>query len=127
MRVSMAGVTVVSLLVALLAAVVLGIGNQPLPTEAELTLVEIAEGTDGQPRVLVREGPARDLGRLVDGSSTAVVAHDQLICVGGSLTDAALGDPVSVQGIVEVRDSTPPTIIADRVVVECGAGRGPGA
>lgn len=122
MRFTLAGTAVVVLLSALVVAVVIGIGNAPLPTEAELTLVELGTDDDGQPVVVVGEAPSGDLRDLVGELPTAVVAHDQLICIGGSLVDADAGDAVSVTGIVEVRDGPPVTVIADRVIIECGGG-----
>lgn len=118
MRSTVATVAVGVVLAALVVAAVIGVVRQLLPDELVVLLVEVREASDGRLLVEVRDGPDEVLADSLD-AETALVDALQVACLGGSLADVPDGAHVTITGVGEVRDGAPPTILADRAVIDC--------
>ncbi len=122
MRVTLPGAVLVTVLVALVVAMVLGIGHRPWPEQVSASLVEVRDDDAGQPVVEVADNGSGDLARIDVEEGPLLVRPDQFLCRGGSLTDLAPGLPVVIEAPAAAASdgSGTPVVTADLVVIECG-------
>lgn len=118
MRVSMAGVVLVAVTVALLTAVVVGMQRQQeLPERIDTQLVELGPDAAGQPAA---EVDTTDGLRAHGVETPTTLLLGEITCVGGAFGDAGTGVAVIVEGLRPgVDDGTPQAMQADSITLDC--------